>query len=334
MKLPRNIKLFVNYFLGPALLLWLSLSVYRAIRQQPDLEQTWQQIKSSFGTEKWLVLSAVILLMLVNWSLEALKWKLSVKPVQPVSFGRALQAVLSGVSFSVSTPNRIGEYLGRVLYMDEGNRLRTISLTIVGSISQLIVTLVAGLAGLLWMQDKLTGAGLITAVWMKVILWGVAAVSVVIVLFYFRLAGLVRWADRLPGRRRFVYLVEALEQFDASILWRLLSLSGLRYAVFILQYYLVFRLFEVDLTAGTTFWAVSVTFLVMAVIPTIAIAELAQRGKVSLAIVGLFSANDLGITFGTAAIWFINLIVPAIIGSLLIVRIRKIFKAQHEIPGT
>ena len=47
----------------------------------------------------------------------------------------------SGVSFSVTTPNRSGEYLGRVLYMDEGNRLRVISLTILGSISQLIVTI-------------------------------------------------------------------------------------------------------------------------------------------------------------------------------------------------
>lgn len=334
MKLPRNIKLFINYFLGPVLLLWLSFSVYREIRQQPDLERTWQLIRTSFGLEKWLVLAAVVLLMVVNWSLEAWKWKLSVRPVQPVPFGRALQAVLSGVSFSVSTPNRIGEYLGRVLYMDEGNRLRTISLTIVGSISQLIITLVAGLAGLLWMQERLTASGLISGMWMKVILWGVAAVTAVILLFYFRLAGLVRWADRLPGRQRFVYLVQALEQFDASILWRLLSLSGLRYMVFLVQYFLVFRLFEVNLPFVETCWAVSVTFLVMAVIPTIAIAELAQRGKVSLAVVGLFSANELGITFGTAAIWFINLIVPAIIGSLLIVRIRKIFKAQHENPVT
>ena len=56
----------------------------------------------------------------------------------------------------------------------------------------------------------------------------------------------------------------------------------------------------------------------MAIIPTIAIAELAQRGKVVTAIVGLYSVNELGMTFATAGIWFINLILPAIIGSLLI----------------
>lgn len=330
MKWSRNSKILVNYLLGPLLLIWLSVSIYREITRQPDLAITWKALQDSFNGEKWFILGAVVLLMVVNWSIEAWKWRLSVKPVQPVSFARAFQAVLSGVSFSVSTPNRIGEYLGRMLYMDEGNRLRTISLTMVSSLSQLLITLLAGWLGLFWMQARLLEAALITAPWMQVLLWGTGTVLVVLVLFYFRLAWLVRWIDRLPGARRFAWLIEALEQFDASVLWRLLSLSGLRYAVFILQYYLVFQLFEVSLSPGHTLGAVSVTFLVMAVVPTIAIAELAQRGKVSLAVVGLFSSQSLGITMATAAIWLINLIIPAIAGSLLIVRIKKLFHAQRD----
>ena len=93
--------------------------------------------------------------MFVNWSLEALKWKISVQSVQPVSFFRSLKAIFSGVSFSVTTPNRTGEYFGRVLYMDEGNRLRVISLTILGSISQLLVTIFFGLLGLLILQPDI-----------------------------------------------------------------------------------------------------------------------------------------------------------------------------------
>jgi hypothetical protein len=194
----------------------------------------------------------------------------------------------------------------------------------------LLVTLFAGWLGLFWMKDRLMEAGLIAAPWMQVLLWGTGAVLAVFLLFYFRLAWLVRWIDRLPGARRFAWLIEALETFDASVLWRLLSLSGLRYAVFILQYYLAFQLFGVALSPLTTLGAVSVTFLVMAVVPTIAIAELAQRGQVSLAVVGLFSPQSLGITMATAAIWLINLIVPAIAGSLLIVRIKKLFHAQRD----
>lgn len=331
MKLNKNIKLFINYFLGPLLFIWLSWSIYRQVQKQPGLEQAWQRIKESLVSPALWNLVAVLLLMIVNWSIEAVKWKLSVRQIQQVSFGKALQAILSGVSFSVSTPNRIGEYLGRVLYMNEGNRLKTISLTIVGSISQLIVTLLMGGIGLLILRPAIVEQQIITGMWMNVIVYGVWSVLIGLTLFYFRLSWIIKWIDRLPGSKRFVYFIKALEDFNATLLLKLLSLSLLRFGVFIVQYYLLFHLFHVDITGWQAFWTVSVSFLVMAVIPTIAIAELAQRGKVTIAIVGLFSSNELGMTFATAAIWFINLIVPAIIGSLLIVRIKKIFSGNtHE----
>lgn len=270
--------------------------------------------------------------MLVNWSIEAVKWKISVRPVQEVGFFRALQAVFSGVSFSVSTPNRMGEYLGRLLYMKEGNRLKTISITIVGSISQLIITLLAGCAGLLLLRHRIESDGLVSPLWMNVILCGAIAVTILFLLFYFRLSWIVRWVDRLPGSKRFAYLVEALEDFNSGMLLRLLGLSLLRFFVFILQYYLLFHLFDVPLSWWPVFWSVSVSFLVMAVIPTIAIAELAQRGKVVTAIVGLFSANELGMTLATATIWFVNLILPAVIGSLLILRMRRIVGGKQPAP--
>ncbi|HET9430922.1 MAG TPA: hypothetical protein VFO70_07085, partial [Chitinophagaceae bacterium] len=123
MKLNRNIKLFINYFLGPVLFLWLSWSIFQHIQEQPNLGKAWQRIKVAFNSPLVWNFVGVVLLMLANWSLEAIKWKISVRPIQEISFFRSFKAVLSGISFSVSTPNRVGEYLGRVLYMDEGNRL-------------------------------------------------------------------------------------------------------------------------------------------------------------------------------------------------------------------
>ncbi|HPG11822.1 MAG TPA: hypothetical protein PLU37_09845, partial [Chitinophagaceae bacterium] len=148
MKVSKNIKFFINYFLGPVLFVWLAWSVYRQIMAQPDLGKAWQHVRQSFNSPLIWNLVIVVLLMFVNWAIEAVKWKISVKEVQEVNFAKAFMAVLSGVSFAVSTPNRVGEYLGRVLYMKEGNRLKTISITITGSISQLIITLFIGCIGL------------------------------------------------------------------------------------------------------------------------------------------------------------------------------------------
>ncbi len=298
--------------------------------RQPDLEKAWQQIKDSFGSPMLWNLVITVLLMFVNWSIESIKWKISVKQVQQVSFSKALQAVVSGVSFSIIAPNRMGEYLGRVLYMDDGNRLKTISITIAGSISQLIITLTMGCAGLIILQDAIVAKHLISPMWMRVILYGVMAAIAVLTLFYFRLPWLVGWIDRLPGSKKFAYLIESLEHFNATLLFQLLSLSLLRFFVFIVQYYLVFRLFNVDILWMQAFWTVSVSFLVMAILPTITLVELVQRGKVVTAIVGLYSANELGMNLATASIWFINLVIPAFVGSLLILRMRKIIRSKNE----
>ena len=101
----------------------------------------------------------------------------------------------------------------------------------------------------------------------------------------------------------------------------------LRFVVFLIQYFLLFRLFHVGVSWWEGLWSVSVSFLVMAVIPTIALfTDLGLKGKVSLGLIGLFSRNDLGIWVTSLSIWFINLIIPALAGSLLILSIKRIFK--------
>ena len=330
MRLSKNIKIFINYFLGPVLFVWLAWSIYREIKHQPDLSNAWLHIRQSFSSVMIWNLVAVIALMFVNWSVEAFKWKVSISSIQQVSFLKAFKAILSGVSFSVSTPNRVGEYFGRVMYMDEGNRLKTISITIVGSISQLIITLLMGFIGLVVLRSSIEEQHLISELWMKVIMYGVLAVLVVLTLFYFRLSWLIKWVDRLPGSSRFAYLIRALEDFNATLLFRLLSLSLFRFIIFIIQYYLLFRLFSVDISWWQTFWTVSVSFLILAAIPSFAILELVQRGFVTKTIVGLYSTNIAGIGLATAGIWLINLIVPAIIGSLLILGIKKIYAGKNE----
>ena len=332
MRLNKNIKIFLNYFLGPALFLWLSYSIYNQVKHQPDLKTSWIKIKQSLqSTEIW-DLAIVIFLMIINWYIEALKWKVSIQKVQPVSFFRSFSAILSGVSFSVSTPNRIGEYLGRILYIEEGNRLRVISLTIVSSISQLIITLFAGSVGLFFIRKNIeTGNTMqgLDSFWLQVLQYGVIIVLLILTGIYFRLSLLINLVDKLRNNIRYSWLVSSLKDIDATLLLKLLSLSAIRYIVFVVQYFLLFRLFEVNAGWWECFWAVSVIFLVLAIIPTFAIAELGLRGNVSLKLIGLFSTNSLGISLTTATIWIINLVLPAIAGSLLILSV-KIFKNRNE----
>ena len=330
MKLNKNIKIFLNYVLGPLLFAWLSYSVFKQIKNQPNLEGSWLNIKASFTDIRVLNFILVFVLMFVNWSLEALKWKISVQGVQPVSFFRSLKAIFSGVSFSVTTPNRTGEYLGRVLYMDDGNRLRVISLTILGSISQLLVTIFFGMLGLLILRhdiDKMSLSGWME--WLKDLgIIGAFLAFIVLTVFYFRIGWLVKWIDKIPAIKKYIWLINELEKTDTTLLMRLLSISLLRYLVFVTQYFLLFRFFGVEVNWWQGFWATAIVFFVMAITPTIELFEVVKKMYVTKEIFAIFTVNTLAIGFVTTTIWCINLVIPAAIGSLLILGI-KFFKKDE-----
>lgn len=326
----KNIKFFIKFFFGPLLFLWLLYSIYTQIQQQPHLEQSWQHIKSSVNPYKIVVLIIVVGLMLANWSVEAAKWKVSVAAIYPVSFISAFHAVLSGVSLSVSLPNRMGEYAGRVLYLPEGSRLKAIPVSLAGSLSQLLITLVCGLIGMGVLKSYLLAAGLLTGIWYQVVFWGTALGAILLTFFYFGIADVNRLLQHRLRNSRYRYLFQPLQIFRASLLLRLLSLSFFRYIIFSLQYVLLFSFFEVHVAAWLVWSVTAVLFLAMAVIPTIALAEPGLRGQLSLQLMGLFTTNSLGVVLTSVTAWTINLIVPALTGSVLIL-IRNVFKRKHEV---
>ncbi len=331
----KLIRPFIRYFLGPVLFGWLSYSIYKQIQQQPNLESSWLALKESMGSSLWWILPLVLMGTVLNWSIESVKWMLVVKKIQPIRFITACKAVLSGLSFSVTTPNRVGEYLGRVLYMDEGNRLKAVSLTITGSISQLLITLIMGFVSLVVLRQSVENTGLISSFWYDWIIYGTLLATGILTLFYLRIGWLVGWLDRLPGSKRYNWLVSSLKSFDATILLQLLSLSAGRFVIFIVQNWLLCKLFGVDISWWDCYWAVSLSYLVMAVIPTVALfTDLSLRGTVSIQLLGMFSANHLGIGLAAASIWLINLIIPALAGSLLILGVGKFIKGKKDNPAS
>src|SRR5579875_2632107 len=314
----KSIKIFLNYFLGPVLFVWLSLSIYKQIKNQPQLEASWHHIKLSFQSLRAFNFIAVILLMFANWGLEAWKWKLAVSNIYPIKFLSAYKAILSGVSFSVSTPNRMGEYVGRVLYLPEGNRLKTIPLTVVTSLSQLLVTIIAGTIGLLVLKDTLLHFHFISTIGYHFLITALIGGLVILALLYLRIAVIVKLLERWFKNSPHLYLVQALEQLDGKLLLKLLGISFFRYGVFVLQYFILFQFFNVPVSVMVTGCIISVVFLALAIIPTITLVEVGLRSEISLQLMGIFTTNKLGIGLTSVSIWLINLILPAVMGSILI----------------
>lgn len=298
---------------------------------QPDWKHSLSQIKVSLYSDQAWKPVLVIILMLANWSCEALKWKVLVGHLQKISFLTAFQAILSGLSVSVAmnTPNGAGEYFGRILYVKQGNRIRAITLTLVGSISQLIVTMVLGTAGLFLLRDKLYNAAGETysssSNLVDTIAYASTAFAIFLTAVYFELSWLVKLLETIPFVQKYSFFIQKLEDFKLKELLKVLLISVVRYSVFVVQYLLLLQVFNVGINPITAFWLITIMFLVLAAVPTIALAELGVRGQVSVFLFGLYSSNTLGIVFTASAIWLINLVVPALAGSLFLLGI-KIFR--------
>lgn len=327
--LNKSIKIFLKWFVGPLLAVWLFYSLYLQVKNQPDIDTSIALIKGMpFGKDAWKFW-LVIILVIVNWGLEGRKWQLLMRPIQPLSFITAFKSVLCGVTFSLNTPNRMGEYGGRILFVKEGSRIKAISVSIAGGMAQLIITMLMGCCGLAWLLLTAGEAAVlmgISAFWIRIFLYGSLFGTLIFVFFFFRLRWLTRLIDKLPYAARFSKYINVLETFDAKILLRLLSISLFRYIVFVLQYIFMLQLLQVENDFWPGFWLVSIMFWILAIIPSFAIAELGIRGTIAktLFLYGN-NSNTIGILTCTFGIWLINLFIPALAGSLLIlgIKIRK-----------
>jgi hypothetical protein len=326
----RQLKLLLNYVLGPLLFLVILVSIYRQLRAQPDLPQQFAVLKAAVSSKHWWWLGLALLLMVFNWSIEALKWQRLAKLVRPTSFWQALRSVVAGVSFTMLTPNRMGEYLGRALYFPSGSRVRAATLTLVGSLSQLIVTLVTGMLGLFYLrfflQHHPQQGHAFSALLVNTLLCGTCGLLAAGALLYFNIHWIILALEKIPTLKKYSQYIHLLSAIPRAGLRLLLLLSALRYAIFLLQYLLFFTLFGVAASAIHVMAGTMVLFLLLAAVPTIALAELGIRGKASLAVFGLFTANNLGVLAATASVWMINIILPAVVGSLLLISVKLFSK--------
>ena len=286
----------------------------------------------TLGNEK--ILAAIIFgLMFLNWGTEAAKWKYIIARIEKVSFFQAFKAILTGITISTFTPNRVGEYFGRAFILKKAHPLDAIILTIVGSMSQLLVTVIAGTTSLLFLLPqfeaqnyKLPGF-VIPGLFILLILFNAG-----FLIFYLNIRAIrpvARYFLKRHWRKVYRY-ISVIGQVHPKELLKVLLYSTVRYSIFFLQFYLALRLFGVRLSLREAMLLLPVIYLTLAVIPTIALTELGVRGSVAIYIISTYlllhggAPDDTGTAVLSAAtlIWTVNLAFPAIAGTFFVFNLR------------
>ena len=326
----RRARPFVEKLLKLLIVLALAYILYEQVWSRKDVEELWRTFLESLTWTRAVYFAAAVLLIPFNWAFETLKWKNLIKTIEHLSFWRAYQAVLAGVTFSVFTPNRIGEYAGRILFVKAENNWKAVVATLVGSFSQLLVLLSMGLLGLLFFAGQ--RLAMEWYVLWSILFFGILGIALMLFCFY-NIDLVVTIAKRFPFAdylRNYVKHLAVLRNYTTETLSRVLIYSFLRYLTYSLQYYLMLLYFgiEVPLLAGMA--SIASIFLLQTSIPLPPIMGLLMRGDIAIYVWGPFCENEISILAATFSLWLINMILPAMLGTIFIINTNLLKTLGYE----
>ncbi|WBO85486.1 lysylphosphatidylglycerol synthase transmembrane domain-containing protein [Hymenobacter yonginensis] len=269
----------------------------------------------------------------VNWGVEAWKWWRLARHLELVSFRRSFRAVLVGLTLGFVTPNRVGDYAGRIIEL-KSRRLDALGAVFLGRYAQLVVTVLAGTAGLLYFLLRFYLRGYPASQLGAVVAAVLLNAAVLLPLYRSRLLLAVLMAVR--PLQRFRRFLAVMPTYRAPAIHAVLALSGLRYAVFCAQFGLLLKAYGTQAALGPGAAAVAGTFLLKSLVPSLnALADVGVRELSATHLFGLLGEPALPVLSASLSLWILNIALPSATGLLFVLRLkvlRKRRKADSSAP--
>ncbi len=299
----------------------LAYIIYEQILVRENISELAATFKTSVKESNPLWLILCLILMPLNWLLEAKKWQLLTNSFEKQSLGQAIKTILGGLVFSLFTPARVGEYGGRILFVKPENNWKAAAATLVGSLSQMIIVMCIGGFGLIFLSQHIELLGDFSRLAAIFLCLGIICLGL---FFFFNIDILINLLKRIKFLTKFKGLVKAIKvvkQYSRGVLLKAIQISFLRYMVYSLQYLSLIYFFGIEVPLVSAAASISGIFFIQTGIPLPPIWDLLARGEVAIQIWGIFEANKLSILAATFCLWVINLIIPSLLGMCFVVKI-------------
>lgn len=271
----------------------------------------------SWSKAGFLLLS--LTLVIPNQGIEAWKWVYMIRKYYPeMTFKKAIEGVLAGNAVGIFTPNRIGEYAGRMYYLPKGKRTEALTITLTDRICQMLITLWMGViaAGYMIFYTEKEWKSIFTLD--KNLLYGgmfmLIAGSLIVNIFVIYPHRLLDFMARRFPFRWTNSLKETFSVVSPQDILVVFGLSALRYLIFTVQYFLLLPVFGYTgsfLLAVVLIWII---FLIKSVIPSISLAELGIRESVAITVMSAFGIAAVTAAGSTFLLYLFNIAIPAVAG--------------------
>jgi hypothetical protein len=268
--------------------------------------------KFHFLSLPWYWFIVLPVFAILNWSLEMKKWQYLVLKLEKHSFKEAAKGVMSGVAVSQLLPYRTGEYLGRLAFVKDENKIEAGILSVAGSFSQLLITLLFGIAAFVYLEPIPYPISFLVSF---------LALLLLLVFGYMYL-------PQFKALNQFVFfqkLKHALQLLNTKDLIYLLLMSFLRYISFVLPFSLLVLYFDLGIDSSVFYamTAVACIYFLQTVSPNFILTDIAIRIGVSTLVFSgsMFEINTLDYVPGLV-IYVFNVLIPMFIGAFVLILLK------------
>ncbi len=317
----------VSYFLKTAIVLVAFWFIYHKLSVNEGLKDFRGLLAGIPQAEIVMVVSFVCLLMLLNWGLEALKWKRLVAQVEKISLWKAIESVFCGLTWAVFTPNRIGEYGGRVFFLSPKRRIIGVVAMTVGNIGQMVLTNVFGALAICFFIYRFVGID-------YRLFYALLFLSLVFCAFFLVFYFNIKWLNgillSIRFTRKYKKFYSILGRYRKRELLHILTFCLARYLVFSSQYFILFYWLIPQIYYLDIVMMVSILFFVQSTLPSLDLFDVGIRSLTASYFFGFVTDQTVAVIACTASIWLINIIIPAILGSYFVFKLNFFGSIQRS----
>lgn len=255
----------------------------------------------------------LVILTLFNWFFEILKWQKLVQIIQNISFKDALEQSLGGLTASLVTPNRIGDYGAKVMYYTNRFKGKIVLLNLVGNISQMTITTVFGVIGLTIFVNFYQ----VDINYYRVTRFVFILLIIAILSFF----GVKHRRFKVKGHS-YVDIIDFIKSITINVKAKTLVFSLIRYLIFSFQFYFFLSVFGVAIDYLDAMVVITSMYFLASIIPSISIFDVVIKGSVAVFLFSFLKINELTILTIITSMWLLNFVIPSVFGGYYILNFR------------
>ena len=268
----------------------------------------WVLFVEKFNKNKsFLGIIFLLLLSVLNRFFEILKWQNLVSYLHKITLFEATKQVLGALTAGLFTPNGIGEYGGKALFFEKSQAKNIVFLNLICNGIQVIISILFGLLGLWYL-----GFGK----------WVFLLLTIVL---GFGILGFGLKKVRIKGYS-IEKILSKINEIPEKIHRKNSYLAVCRYLIFSHQYYLLFLAFDVQLSYFTLMATIAAVYFLASSLPTFQFLDFAVKGSVAVYFFGLLGVNEWIVIFISTLMWFLNVVLPVLIGSYFVLNFKSKWK--------